>query len=167
MSGLVGIVAQQAPRLDPEGHGEGLKGGDFDPLQRRPREDAGGGRLRQARERGELVGIGEAAFGHVAVEVPVNHTDKVALLLSLDKRERQRYHSAMPRQFIDAPQGSRCTATVSLRDGTTAQCGRHAKVGTLCTQHAKMATDEMRGAVERNEQRIATYGGRYGEPAHD
>lgn len=27
---------------------------------------------------------------------------------------------------------------VVLKDKSTADCGRHAKVGTLCTQHAKI-----------------------------
>lgn len=43
------------------------------------------------------------------------------------------------RQFIDAPTDTRCTATITLKDKSTAQCGRGAKLGGLCKQHAKMA----------------------------
>lgn len=42
------------------------------------------------------------------------------------------------RRFIDAPDALRCTAEVTLRDGSTCPCGRYRKVGTLCTQHAKI-----------------------------
>ena len=42
------------------------------------------------------------------------------------------------RKFIDAPQGERCRAVVTLKDGTTADCGRRAMTGDLCTQHAGM-----------------------------
>lgn len=46
----------------------------------------------------------------------------------------------MTRRFVDAPAATRCTATITLKDGSAAQCGRHQKVGTLCTQHSKMET---------------------------
>lgn len=42
------------------------------------------------------------------------------------------------RRFIDAPTEERCEATVTLTDGSLAQCGRYRKRGNLCTQHAKM-----------------------------
>jgi hypothetical protein len=45
----------------------------------------------------------------------------------------------MKRVFIDALTEERCTWTVKLRDGSTAQCGRRKVVGDLCTQHAKIA----------------------------
>lgn len=45
----------------------------------------------------------------------------------------------MARRFIDASAEERCEWTVTLRDGSTAQCGRRHTDGQLCTQHAKMA----------------------------
>jgi hypothetical protein len=44
-------------------------------------------------------------------------------------------------RFIDAPAEVRCTATITLRDKSTAQCGRRAMhTGEmLCTQHYKLA----------------------------
>jgi hypothetical protein len=50
------------------------------------------------------------------------------------------------RTFTDAPQFFRCRATVTLRDKSSAQCGRwfnkaydqHGPLGGLCTQHAEM-----------------------------
>lgn len=42
----------------------------------------------------------------------------------------------MKRRFRDAPQQQRCTATITLRDKSEAQCGRYAKVKGLCRQHA-------------------------------
>lgn len=44
----------------------------------------------------------------------------------------------MPRRFIDAPTEQRCVWTITLRDGSEAQCGRRKTNGDLCTQHAKM-----------------------------
>ena len=44
----------------------------------------------------------------------------------------------MKRIFVDAPTEMRCEATVTLKDKTTAQCGRYKKIGCLCTQHSKM-----------------------------
>ncbi len=43
------------------------------------------------------------------------------------------------RTFVDAPRDQRCTAIVTLKDGSLADCGRYRKIGDLCTQHAKMA----------------------------
>ena len=43
-------------------------------------------------------------------------------------------------QFIDAPIGQRCEAVITLKDGSTAQCGRYGKVDSLCRQHAKIAS---------------------------
>jgi hypothetical protein len=43
------------------------------------------------------------------------------------------------RRFIDATAEERCEWTVTLRDGSKAQCGRKHVNGQLCTQHAKMA----------------------------
>lgn len=45
----------------------------------------------------------------------------------------------MARRFIDATAEERCEWTVTLRDGSTAQCGRRHTDGQLCTQHAKIA----------------------------
>ncbi len=45
----------------------------------------------------------------------------------------------MTRRFNDALQGERCQAVVTLRDGSTADCGRKSVTGGLCTQHAKIA----------------------------
>ena len=42
------------------------------------------------------------------------------------------------RKFIDAPQGERCKAVVTLKDGTTADCGRHGIRDGLCEQHARI-----------------------------
>lgn len=51
------------------------------------------------------------------------------------------------RRFVDAPMWSRCRATVTLRDKTTAQCGRYGVReymanphvnDLLCEQHANM-----------------------------
>lgn len=41
----------------------------------------------------------------------------------------------MKRRFIDAPNPERCAATVTLRDSTTARCGRRATHGRYCWQH--------------------------------
>lgn len=45
----------------------------------------------------------------------------------------------MTHRFIDAPYDQRCAWTITLRDGSTAQCGRHKTKGQFCTQHARMA----------------------------
>jgi hypothetical protein len=47
----------------------------------------------------------------------------------------------MSRQFIDASQDVRCVAIITLRDKTTADCGRCATdlPRKLCTQHARIA----------------------------
>src|SRR5258706_478039 len=43
------------------------------------------------------------------------------------------------RRFIDAPDASRCAATVYLRDGSGAQCGRNRRPpSALCTQHERI-----------------------------
>lgn len=44
----------------------------------------------------------------------------------------------MKRKFFDAPADQRCEWTITLRDGSKAQCGRKKTTGQLCTQHAKM-----------------------------
>ena len=49
------------------------------------------------------------------------------------------------RRFIDAPYEHRCQWTVKLPDGSEAQCGRRRTVGTLCTQHAKIAKAKATG----------------------
>jgi hypothetical protein len=41
-------------------------------------------------------------------------------------------------RFRDAPQIARCTYDIRLRDGSGAQCGRYAKLGSFCTQHARI-----------------------------
>lgn len=46
------------------------------------------------------------------------------------------------RRFIDAPQGLRCKADITLRDGSQAQCGRYAKVDGLCRQHKRLCDCE-------------------------
>lgn len=45
------------------------------------------------------------------------------------------------RRFIDAPTAVRCLATVRLRDGSTAQCGRRGVKlrDGLCVQHWRIA----------------------------
>lgn len=49
----------------------------------------------------------------------------------------------MSRRFIDAPMELRCYQTITLRDGSRAQCGRYAKhPDGLCTQHHAMAQPE-------------------------
>lgn len=52
------------------------------------------------------------------------------------------------RRFIDAPQGERCKAGVTLRDGSKAQCGRRKKDGDFCTQHALLAARTKGEAVQ-------------------
>jgi hypothetical protein len=42
------------------------------------------------------------------------------------------------RRFIDATAEERCEWTVTLQDGSKAQCGRRHTDGQLCTQHSKM-----------------------------
>ena len=42
------------------------------------------------------------------------------------------------RVFKDAPYGQRCNATITLKDKSLAQCGRHRKVGTFCLQHSRL-----------------------------
>lgn len=42
------------------------------------------------------------------------------------------------RRFRDALQGKRCSAVVTLKDGSTADCGRGSVVDGLCTQHKKI-----------------------------
>ncbi len=39
------------------------------------------------------------------------------------------------RTFTDAPIADRCTATITLSDGSTAQCGRRRYRGVFCWQH--------------------------------
>jgi hypothetical protein len=41
------------------------------------------------------------------------------------------------RRFVDAPEAHRCKETVKLRDGSSARCGRYAKLLDRCTQHAR------------------------------
>lgn len=42
------------------------------------------------------------------------------------------------RRWTDAPPAERCAATVTLRDGTTAQCGRRKVEGDeRCWQHQR------------------------------
>ena len=47
--------------------------------------------------------------------------------------------SEAKRRFVDATADQRCIWTVTLRDGSSAQCGRRKVEGDLCTQHARMA----------------------------
>jgi hypothetical protein len=42
------------------------------------------------------------------------------------------------RRFIDAPREFRCVWTITLRDGSKAQCGRRKAIGQLCMQHEKI-----------------------------
>lgn len=42
------------------------------------------------------------------------------------------------RRFFDAHYDERCMYTITLSDGSAAQCGRRKTVGELCTQHAKI-----------------------------
>lgn len=48
-------------------------------------------------------------------------------------------HLITKRRFVDAPTDQRCHATIMLKDRTTAQCGRYAKIDGLCHQHKKIA----------------------------
>jgi len=70
------------------------------------------------------------------------------------------------RGWRDAHPFFRCGATVRLKDGTTAQCGRaynedfrrNAQVGRYCTQHGAMklagkAVEPWRDAVAQDGQR--------------
>lgn len=42
-------------------------------------------------------------------------------------------------RFVDAPTDGRCQFAITLRDHTTAQCGRLAKTDDgFCTQHARI-----------------------------
>lgn len=42
------------------------------------------------------------------------------------------------RRFIDTPAEQRCQHTITLRDGSKAQCGKRRRAGgTLCTQHSQ------------------------------
>ena len=42
------------------------------------------------------------------------------------------------RQFRDAPLNERCQATITLKDGSTAQCGRRRQSGKdYCWQHSQ------------------------------
>jgi uncharacterized Fe-S cluster-containing protein len=50
--------------------------------------------------------------------------------------------NAALRRFKDAPSVCRCQATVHLKDGTTAQCGRYRKLGVHCTQHSKIVKQQ-------------------------
>ncbi len=43
------------------------------------------------------------------------------------------------RVFVDAPDHLRCRATVTLKDGSTAQCGRQSKDKGFCHQHSTSA----------------------------
>lgn len=45
----------------------------------------------------------------------------------------------MKRRFVDALNGDRCAWTITLKDGSDAQCGRRHTDGLLCSQHKKMA----------------------------
>ena len=42
------------------------------------------------------------------------------------------------RIFKDAPTESRCIWTITMRDGSKAQCGRRKVQGDFCTQHKKI-----------------------------
>lgn len=42
------------------------------------------------------------------------------------------------RAFIDAPSNVRCKWTITLKDGSKAQCGRRQKDGRLCAQHRRI-----------------------------
>lgn len=83
---LIRDVLQERPRADAEGSSEGFERRHVDPLQRDAFDKAGRGGLRQASERGKLVGVLDAAPFHVAGEVPADHGGNLALLLGLDKR---------------------------------------------------------------------------------
>jgi len=45
------------------------------------------------------------------------------------------------RPYIDPPTRDRCRATVTLTDGSTAQCGRRAGESGYCWQHAAQTTN--------------------------
>ena len=85
MSGSIRRVLQERPRLDLKRQRQRFQGRHVDPLQWRTGDKSRGGRLRQTRECGELVGVREAASFHVASEVPADHVVTIALLPGLDK----------------------------------------------------------------------------------
>lgn len=45
------------------------------------------------------------------------------------------------RRSMNCNAAPRCTAVVTMRDGSTADCMRHRTTGDLCTQHAKLAAE--------------------------
>lgn len=45
------------------------------------------------------------------------------------------------RRFVDAKQKIRCKAVITLRDGTSADCGRKAVLRGLCLQHYKIKAE--------------------------
>jgi len=73
----------------------------------------------------------------------------------------------MGRMYLDPPAKLRCQATITLRDGSKAQCGRRRKVGGLCTQHDAMKTErlavalgvELLGEAMRRDRHLASRGG--------
>lgn len=44
----------------------------------------------------------------------------------------------MKRRFVDTPSDERCRWTITLRDGSEAQCVRRKAIGDLCAQHSKI-----------------------------
>lgn len=60
------------------------------------------------------------------------------------------------RRFIDAPDAVRCRATIRLRDGSAAQCGRRQVPGFLCCwQHLKTENvmSETKPSIEEARER--------------
>jgi len=71
----------------------------------------------------------------------------------------------MRRRFIDAPLAVRCIQTITLRDGSQAQCGRRRTKGKHCAQHEKlnhqrsnetMRTETPQQEVDRLSNELAT-----------
>ena len=55
-------------------------------------------------------------------------------------------------RFTDAPQGERCTAVVTLKDKSTADCGRRATIDDRCWQHARGRDESAIAATTRNHR---------------
>lgn len=52
---------------------------------------------------------------------------------------------AKRRIYRDPPLMDRCSATIVLRDGSLAQCGRRRREGIYCWQHAKSRAPSAQG----------------------
>jgi len=53
------------------------------------------------------------------------------------------------RRFIDAPIDERCEASIVLKDGSGAQCGRRKREESFCFQHSKLGNYELLEAAKK------------------